>query len=196
LFQSIVDPKSQPGAYPISMFTYLMFDAGKLDCSKLYDVMFLVYWGWTDPRAAAIARAHSLSGLSAAVRGALVVGLRNISCNGSNLLEEVAYDYEPSIVGTGAAIPYVHASLSPIIDTKARFIWPCACHLAASRSTAHTNTHRVSSRSSSLVVTLRNIGGSSSMKDGWSVLPSTPSLPALLGCSPTRQRTRPRVSTV
>ena len=147
LFQSIVDPKNQPGAYPISMFTYLMFDAGKLDCSKLYDVMFLVYWGWTDPRAAAIARAHSLSGISAAVRGALVVGLRNISCNGSNLLEEVAYDYEPSIVGTGAAIPYVHASLSPIIDTKARFIWPCACHLAASRSTVHTNTHRVSSRS-------------------------------------------------
>ena len=37
-FQSIVDPKNQSGAYPIAMFTYFLFDAGKYENSKLYSL--------------------------------------------------------------------------------------------------------------------------------------------------------------
>ena len=96
LFQSIVDPKNQPGAYPISMFTYLMFDAGKLDCSKLYDVMFLVYWGWTDPRAAAIAKEKNLIPTSGALRDALIKALANLQCRGGSLLRELLRDISPA----------------------------------------------------------------------------------------------------
>jgi ABC-type phosphate transport system substrate-binding protein len=128
LFQSIVDPKNTSGAYPICMFTYLIFDAGGLGCDVLHDVMYLLYWAWTDPQAAAIATTHNLSPVSAAVRAALLSTLRDLDCEAASspvsdeahvptdrndtqpkfrerVLEQVADEYSPFVVGAGAALP-------------------------------------------------------------------------------------------
>jgi phosphate transport system substrate-binding protein len=104
-FQSIVDPKNQSGAYPISMFTYLLFDAGNLTCSTQYHLLYLVYWSWTDPQAVGLAIRHNVAPISKAVRTALLWTLGDLECNGFGILESVAYDYDNGIVGTGASTP-------------------------------------------------------------------------------------------
>ena len=88
-FQSIVDPKNQSGAYPIAMFTYFLFDAGKLGCSTLFDLVFLIHWVWTDLQAAELASPHNLVPVSATVRDLLINRLANLQCRGSSVLRSV-----------------------------------------------------------------------------------------------------------
>jgi predicted benzoate:H+ symporter BenE len=77
------------------MFTYLIFDAGGLGCDVLHDVMYLLYWAWTDPQAAAIATTHNLSPVSAAVRAALITALWRLRCGGSSLLNNILVNISP-----------------------------------------------------------------------------------------------------
>jgi hypothetical protein len=104
-YQGIVDPKNQSGAYPIAMFTYLLFDAGKLDCSKKYHLLYLVYWSWTDSQAAELAISHNVVQISKAVRTALLWTLGDLKCDDFRILDSIAYDYDKGIVGTGASTP-------------------------------------------------------------------------------------------
>jgi hypothetical protein len=77
-----VDPKGNPDAYPISTFTYFVFDAGRLDCDTMLDVLFLVFWAWTDTNAAKMATDQSLSRITNDVRSALLTALANLTCEG------------------------------------------------------------------------------------------------------------------
>jgi phosphate ABC transporter phosphate-binding protein len=84
-----VDPKGEPEAYPISTFTYLVFDAGRLDCDTMLDVLFLVYWAWADAGAAKMATEHWLAPITKDVRLVLQTALANLTCEDEHLLEKV-----------------------------------------------------------------------------------------------------------
>jgi hypothetical protein len=77
------------------MFTYFAFDAARLDCGQLHDVLYLIYWGWTDPQAAEIARKQSVKTISGSVRQLLASRLREISCNGIHSLEKLLLEVTP-----------------------------------------------------------------------------------------------------
>ena len=109
-----VDPKGEPGAYPISTFTYIAFNPPALDCSTLFDVMFLIYWAWTDVEASDIAFQHELAPIPVALRSVLRTAFRAIECPGGQarkfkgfMLSHVEYLYKPMIAGAGATFPYV-----------------------------------------------------------------------------------------
>jgi ABC-type phosphate transport system substrate-binding protein len=80
---SIVDPKNSPAAYPLSMFTYIAFDAARLDCQQLRDVLYLIYWGSTDPQAAAIAQNQGFAAIRLAVRDSVLIALGSLGCEGT-----------------------------------------------------------------------------------------------------------------
>ncbi len=69
LVRSIVNPKNSSeigarDAYPMSFLAYLSFDAGSLGCRLLHDVLYLIYWIWTEPSAAQVAMRRGLAPLS------------------------------------------------------------------------------------------------------------------------------------
>jgi ABC-type phosphate transport system substrate-binding protein len=69
LVRSIVNPKNSSeigarDAYPMSFLAYLSFDAGSLGCRLLHDVLYLIYWIWTEPSAAQVATRRGLAPLS------------------------------------------------------------------------------------------------------------------------------------
>jgi phosphate transport system substrate-binding protein len=121
--QSIVDPRNMSAAYPISTLSYILFDlnanATLHDCQRVQRVVYLLYWAWTDPRAAEIALGLSFAPLSAAMRSALLAKLQNLDCgdvpeSGSkeaspsarmSLLERVKYTITPIVIGAGASSP-------------------------------------------------------------------------------------------
>jgi hypothetical protein len=77
---SIVDPPpAAADAYPIAGFTYIAFDAGRLDCVALHDVVYLIYWAWTAPQAIEIARRHGVVPISPALTGALITAMKHSS---------------------------------------------------------------------------------------------------------------------
>jgi hypothetical protein len=110
-------------AYPISTLSYILFDlnanATLHDCQRVQRVVYLLYWAWTDPRAAEIALGLSFAPLSAAMRSALLCKLQNLDCgdvpeSGSkeaspsarmSLLERVKYTITPIVIGAGASSP-------------------------------------------------------------------------------------------
>ena len=81
-----VDPKGEPEAYPISTFTYFVFDAGRLDCDTMLDVLFLVYWAWADTSAAKMAMEHWLAPITKDVRLVLQTALAHLRCEDEELL--------------------------------------------------------------------------------------------------------------
>ena len=116
-FVDIVNPKGNAEAYPIATNTYVAFDPEKLTCQAQYDVMYFLYWSWTDVQAAEIAAAHELVPVSNTLRGILRSALRSIICNetlssggGASkfktfLLAHVEYALAPTIIGAGATFP-------------------------------------------------------------------------------------------
>ena len=124
-FQSIVDPKNQPGGYPIAMLTYFAFDAKQLNCVMLYNLIYLIHWAWTDLQASQIAMELSASAVSTTVRDALLPAFRTLKCAEGHIpaadtslqdisdmgisaeqpFEKVTYAYSPAIIGAGAATP-------------------------------------------------------------------------------------------
>ena len=81
-----VDPKGEPEAYPISTFTYFVFDAGRLDCDTMVDVLFLVYWAWVDAGAAKMATEQWLAPITKDVRLVLQIALGHLRCEDEELL--------------------------------------------------------------------------------------------------------------
>jgi hypothetical protein len=79
-----VDPKGEPEAYPISTFTYLIFDAGRMDCETMLDVLFFVYWAWTDANAAKMATEQLFSPITTGVRAILLSALAKLKCEGES----------------------------------------------------------------------------------------------------------------
>jgi phosphate ABC transporter phosphate-binding protein len=107
-----VDPKGEPEAYPISTFTYIAFNPSALDCPTLFDVMYLIYWAWTDQQASEIAFSHQLAPIPVALRSVLRTAFRAIECGReparkfkNYMLSHVEYLYKPVIVGSGATFP-------------------------------------------------------------------------------------------
>jgi len=107
-----VDPKGEPEAYPISTFTYIAFNPSALDCTALFDVMYLLYWAWSDQEASEIAFQHHLAPVPVGLRSALRTAFRAIECRGRSagrfsdfLQSSVEYRYQPVIVGAGATFP-------------------------------------------------------------------------------------------
>jgi phosphate transport system substrate-binding protein len=105
-----VDPKDEPEAYPIATFTYIAFNPPALECDHLFDVMYLVYWAWTDEQASEVSTAYELAPIPLALRSALLTAFRRIQCKqgrnfGKYLLSTVEYRYQPRILGAGATFP-------------------------------------------------------------------------------------------
>jgi phosphate ABC transporter phosphate-binding protein len=88
-YMDAVDPKGEPEAYPISTFTYLIFDAGRVDCETMLDVLFFVYWAWTDANAAKMATEQLFSPITTGVRAILLSALAKLKCEGESLMEKV-----------------------------------------------------------------------------------------------------------
>jgi ABC-type phosphate transport system substrate-binding protein len=84
-----VDPKGKPEAYPISTFTYLIFDAGRMDCETMLDVLFFVYWAWTDANAGKYATEQLLSPVTSGVRAILLSALAKLKCEGESPMEKI-----------------------------------------------------------------------------------------------------------
>ena len=91
-FLSIADPRNtSTESYPIAMLTYIVFDPVRLDCKLLRDVLFLLYWMWTDgsdtsssstsSSAWAIASSLKFSTLSVSIHSLLTKALRSIRCD-------------------------------------------------------------------------------------------------------------------
>jgi hypothetical protein len=110
--ESIVDPpENVPSAYPISMFSYLMFDAARLKCDRLHDVIFLIYWAWTNSNAAQIALAHGSIPISEAVSRSLVPQLLRIRCQEPSIspLTQLLTQLTTCETGAGpAGLPHSH----------------------------------------------------------------------------------------
>jgi phosphate transport system substrate-binding protein len=115
-FVDIVNPKGNAEAYPIATNTYVAFDPEKLNCQAQYDVMYFLYWSWTDVQAAEIAAAHELVPVSNTLREILRSAFRRIFCNETLfgggfskfktfLLSHVEYALTPAIIGAGATFP-------------------------------------------------------------------------------------------
>ena len=84
-----VDPKGEPAAYPISTFTYLAFDVGRMDCETMLDVLFFVYWAWTDANAGKYATEQLLSPITSGVRAILLSALAKLKCEGESPMGKV-----------------------------------------------------------------------------------------------------------
>ena len=107
-FVDAVDPKGEPEAYPISTFTYVVFIPSALNCLTLFDVMYMIYWAWTDEQAAEFAVHHQLAPVSAGLRSLLRTAFSSIECHGTfmNFVQShVEYLYKPVIIGAGATFP-------------------------------------------------------------------------------------------
>jgi phosphate transport system substrate-binding protein len=109
-----VDPPGIPEAYPISTFTYFIFNPSALDCETLFDVMFSIYWAWSDEQAAEIAHASQFVSVAPGLQSLLRTALRAVKCSavtGSKetfntfLLSNVEFRYKPVIIGAGATFP-------------------------------------------------------------------------------------------
>jgi ABC-type phosphate transport system substrate-binding protein len=125
LSYDIVDPsQDMPDAYPIVGYTYLAFNAARLDCTSLLAMVFLIHWTWTNPRAAEVARLQTASPLpaftavSASVSKVLLPVLDTLRCDqnvsgagppseqgGFTELEKVIFMVNRRIVGSGQSIP-------------------------------------------------------------------------------------------
>ena len=117
LFLSIVDRKNTSDAYPIARLSYMAFEARALDCLTLEFVVYLLYWAWTDRRAAEIALQLSFAPISSGIRHSLLSLLQTLSCyahdanetkqisNSMTILERVKYSISPIVMGAGASSP-------------------------------------------------------------------------------------------
>jgi phosphate ABC transporter phosphate-binding protein len=88
-FVDTVDPKGEPGAYPISTFTYVVFDADRLDCDTMRDVLFLMFWAWTDESAAEMSTDQFLSPISRGARAPCLSSLSRLKCLGESPIRKV-----------------------------------------------------------------------------------------------------------
>ena len=89
-FLNIADPKNATEAYPIATLTYLAFDADRLSCALLRDMLFLVYWAWSDPQGEAAATSLSFVVMTRAVRRILINAVRSkLRCGGDALMDNL-----------------------------------------------------------------------------------------------------------
>jgi ABC-type phosphate transport system substrate-binding protein len=107
---SIVDPPpAAADAYPIAGFTYIAFDAGRLDCVALRAVVYLIYWAWTNPEATIIAQKLTFYPLSQRVVESLIKAVKALQCataaGGTGTLDMILGDEVTVIVGAGAGFP-------------------------------------------------------------------------------------------
>ena len=106
---SIVDPKESPNAYPISRFAYILFDPSKLECSVLNFVVYLIYWAWTSPQAAAIAGSSDVASISPAISRILLASMKEMRCSdvatGLGVVRQAVDTYDDSFFGAGASDP-------------------------------------------------------------------------------------------
>ena len=97
-FQSIVDPQSRQNssyAYPIAMFTYWAFDPAQLNCEVLQDVLYLIYWAWTNPEAAQTAIEMGSSPISEAARNIVILALARLQCDRASPMVKVVMEVTP-----------------------------------------------------------------------------------------------------
>jgi hypothetical protein len=80
-FVDIVDPQNSPAAYPIATFTYIVFNTDLLACETLLNVVYMIYWAWTDG-AVEMASNQPLVPLTETVRSACMSALGGLKCDG------------------------------------------------------------------------------------------------------------------
>ena len=89
-FQKIADPKNARDAYPIAILTYVAFDADRLPCEILHNVLFMVYWTWTDPQVEVAANALSFAVMTRPVRRLLITSLQSkLRCGGASPMDNL-----------------------------------------------------------------------------------------------------------
>ena len=111
LFTNIFDPRNVTDGYPIATITYIAFDETRLvaqdpSCTALKDVVYLVYWMFSDVGASATATASYFMALSTGMRAAILTSLSNLNPPGCT-------DYSPYPFGKGI--------LNAVID---KWNWP------------------------------------------------------------------------
>jgi len=116
---SIIDPQTGLDAYPIAMLTYIMFDVASLSCKVLHDVLYLLYWIWSDAAAAQKAEESSLTPISPHMSRSLIRVLASIRCDESHVLSDVLWEVHSCETGaaifvsrTVAAVRELHLSLA------------------------------------------------------------------------------------
>ena len=86
--QSLVDPPENAlDAYPISTFAYLMFDAGRPSCPKLTQILFLIYWAWTNEDSQNIVAAQGSVPVSKNILRAVLPQLLRVECREAGVMD-------------------------------------------------------------------------------------------------------------
>ena len=76
----------QPGAYPISSFTYLLINGQPKNCEKSRILLHLLYWMYNDPKARDLATTLEFAPLPEDVRDRVNETIRGITCDGATVL--------------------------------------------------------------------------------------------------------------
>ena len=140
LVQSILDPKSQfdtgaaSSAYPISVLTYVAFDADRLDCRLIRDMLYFVYWAWTSPTAAKVALAQGLSTVSSDLVDALFPLLSTVrSALGGSCEVNMRKPIEQILVAVGdkcaVGVPLRLGTLASVFSASFSCVAPAAAVL-------------------------------------------------------------------
>ena len=133
-----VDPKGDPEAYPISTFTYFIFDTERLDCDALFDVLFFIFWAWTDEQAAKTATDAMLVPITKGIREACLTALAKLRCDGQIPMAGVQVAYGLGCKpGAAPSLPFAgphlsnHAAYAPVTKCPFRLplrpVGPCLC---------------------------------------------------------------------
>jgi hypothetical protein len=107
-YVDLVDPKGVAEAYPISTFTYLAFNPSRLDCDSLFDVLFLVFWAWTNAEASSLAIEKSLAPINDDVRSACLTALLSVKCESKILMTKVQLAFGLGCT-SGVCTHFLHA---------------------------------------------------------------------------------------
>jgi ABC-type phosphate transport system substrate-binding protein len=122
---AIVDPPPlrTNASYPISMLTYVGFNAADLlpshGCSKLYSVLYLIQWGWNTSRATEIVTSQHVVPIPSAVYDVLQKALLSLMCTKTldsaagavashlsySVFDRILFDFQVVISGGGVADP-------------------------------------------------------------------------------------------
>ena len=170
-FVDIVDPQNSPAAYPIATFTYIVFNTDLLACETLLNVVYMIYWAWTDG-AVEMASNQPLVPLTETVRSACMSALGGLKCDGKAPLAraQIAFGLgcQPGASNTllllvllaslfSSNFPCKRARCEPFIVAQAssrgsEATEDCNARLASLGSTPRTSTrslrHRRASRAS------------------------------------------------
>jgi hypothetical protein len=112
-FVDIVDPPNNPAAYPIATFTYIVFNTDLLACETLLNVVYMIYWAWTDG-AVEMGSNQPLVPLTETVRSACMSALGGLKCDGKAPLARAQIAFGLGCQPGASNAPLLHVFLASL----------------------------------------------------------------------------------